>query len=98
MVARCVSDGIGRPPWTFELHGRSEWAALDRGRGVEGARVLHASDWNEPPHRMAYRLRCATCPETLPIGDEFLLYDRMNERAAAHKHSDTMQRIRASRT
>lgn len=99
MIARCVSDGVGRPPWSFELRGRSEWAALDGFRGQGLVERVSPADWaSVAPARMAYRLRCPSCPEDLPVGDEFILYSLMEERAADRKHGDTLQRIRASRS
>lgn len=98
MVARCVGDGRSGPPWQFDLRGRSEWAALDRGRREPGAELRAPGRWlEEPPVRMAYRLRCPTCRADLPVADEFELYDLMNARAAERKHSDTLQRIDAAR-
>lgn len=99
-VATCTSDGVGRPPWSFELRGRSAWAALDRARGDGTASVLHPESWmsGRVPERMALRLRCPSCSESLPIGDEFTLYDRMNARALRRKHSDTLQGIRSPST
>ncbi|MHC3000360.1 hypothetical protein [Microbacterium sp. HJ5] len=99
MIARCVSDGAGQPPWSFELRGRSVWAALDTDRGAGVARMVEPREWLQAaPARMAYRLRCSTCPEDVPIGDEFALYDLMEQRAVLRKRSDTLQRIRASRS
>lgn len=100
MVAECVGDGHGGPPWKFELRARSSWAVLDRGRGDPSARVLSPSEVMEggAPTRVAYRLRCPACPENLPIADDFELFDRMNERAARRKRSDTLQAIRAARS